>query len=325
MFRAELVVADRPPSLDDTHLGLFLTLEEGADSAVVSLRLGCMIRGSKSPPWPDPWRMFSCSNVRRGERSGRARVISLRDLGKTVPSHGKLRLNLRLNVSARIRAHVRPIILHAVTRGAPAKCFGQQLRESAESSADVAFVVQRRGKKKTFPVHKLVLTSRSEVFSAMFGNPDTQESNSMTVVIRDMGFQGAEDFLQLMYTDKCGALEESCKNLTRLKQLLRAVDKYQVLPLKDRLADKLFSILTPDNAGRIALMAETYSLPNLTDALVTELAMPGNSLGRKWMTRAPEDFKMRVLRAMGEEEVEEEAEAGEENSSEDEDDDDSLS
>ncbi len=103
---------------------------------------------------------------------------------------------------------------------------------------------------------------------------------------------------------------------------------FKVLPLKDRLADKLFSILTPDNAGRIALMAETYNLSNLTDTLVKELASPGFSLGRKWMKRASEDFKLRVLRAMGEYEEEEEDKGDfyrDSSEEEGDDDDDSLS
>ena len=231
VFRAELVVADRPSSLDDTHLGLFLTLEEGADSAVVDLRCSKGLRPStrhrlRHPAHTpaDPWKWSGRRRIGRGERWGKARLLTLRDLRSVLLPSKRLRVSMRLLVGSAIRARKRHV---ASLSGAPAKCFGQQLLES-KSSADVAFVVQRRGEKKTFPVHKLVLTSRSEVFSVMFGNPDTQESKSMSVVIKDMGFKAAEDFLQLMYTDKCEALEDGRADIERLKKLLRAVEKYQV-------------------------------------------------------------------------------------------------
>ena len=315
VFRAEVVVTDRPAAWGDASLGLFLTLEEGADSAVVNLLCS---KGA----FPDPWD-FSCRGaVQRGERFGKRDLISARNVAATVPSNGKLRLTLEFSACSPIRRSAEELI--PVVSRLPASTFGQSLWKS-KNFADVRFIVRRHGnREKTFQVHSFVLNARSEVFSAMFLNPDTQESKSMTVVIKDMGFRAAEDFLQFMYTDKCGALEESCKNLTRLRQLLRAVDKYQVLPLKDRLADKLFSILTPDNAGRIALMAETYNVSRLTDALVAELAMPGNYLGRKWMERASVDFKQKVLRAIGEAEEAEEVDVSEEEE-EDEEDDDSLS
>ncbi len=318
VFRAALAVTEKHASkpVDDTCVGLFLTLEEGADVALVDF--SCR---RSSNVHPDPLRWSGRRRIRRNVRWGKANLTTLKSLKESQARNGKLMFQLVMSVFAPIRASKRSCSVATVS-SIPAKTMGQQLREDL-SSADVGFLVQRRVKKKggtgkemevrRIDVHRLVLSARSEVFSAMFGNAKNKEHQDKSVTIKDMTFRGAEDFIQMIYTDSCDAMKDECVDLKRLQELLQAVEKYQILPLKSVIAEKLFSIMDSDNLGKIVSMAEAYNLQQLVDLIVKELASPGTSFSHRCMKQASEDFKKRVLEAMGENEGEMESSDNDDN------------
>ena len=74
----------------------------------------------------------------------------------------------------------------------------------------------------TFPAHKLILATRSEVFAAMFSHKDTLEDQQQEVEIKDLGKLTVERLLTYLYEATLPDL-----SFEDAAELLGAADKYQ--------------------------------------------------------------------------------------------------
>ena len=68
----------------------------------------------------------------------------------------------------------------------------KHLRETREDATDFTIVC----KDKKFPVHKLILGARSDVFLAMFQQSNTQEAQTNQVILDDTDPVTVERFLK---------------------------------------------------------------------------------------------------------------------------------
>ena len=84
-----------------------------------------------------------------------------------------------------------------------------------EESSDVKIICDA----EEFPCHKVILSSRSDVFKTMFSIPDVKEQRDGIVKIDDVSAKTMKTFLKFMYKDDLELEEIDCN-------LLIAADKY---------------------------------------------------------------------------------------------------
>ncbi|GBN76330.1 TD and POZ domain-containing protein 4 [Araneus ventricosus] len=114
---------------------------------------------------------------------------------------------------------------------------------------------------KSFPVHKLILSSRSPVFRAMF-TKDMREKTSKCIDIPDLDADTLGRLLLYIYEDKIQELTwEAAANL------FEAADKYEVLDLKEKCSRFLKSTLTESNVCKILLLADMHNDESLKKAV----------------------------------------------------------
>ena len=170
----------------------------------------------------------------------------------------------------------------------PCLTLGEQLQTNLDS-ADVAIVweadadgnaphqrpkakrAKGKVKSKTFPCHQLVLSSRSEVFAAMFAHSNTAESQNRSITIRDMSLEGLEAFLTFLYTDKCQYLD-AAKNIRDVAELLATADKYNVQSLKTKAEVRLSKMARVSNIRDIVQLSELHNAENLKKFAVNFVA-----------------------------------------------------
>jgi len=80
---------------------------------------------------------------------------------------------------------------------------------------------------KSFKCHKFVLSTRSEVFAAMFSQP-MKESTDSVVKVEDADPVSLENFIRFIYTDSV----DSIANFEEASAVLPLADKYNVQKLK---------------------------------------------------------------------------------------------
>ncbi|XP_044584480.1 speckle-type POZ protein B-like [Cotesia glomerata] len=122
---------------------------------------------------------------------------------------------------------------------------------------------------KIFDAHKLVLTTRSCVFDAMFSH-DMKENKKNEITIPDVDPDVFEKVLDYIYTDKVDDLK------TFAEELLEVSDKYQLLGLKEICEEYLSESLSVENSIRILILADLHNSKILVkfakNYIVTELA-----------------------------------------------------
>lgn len=103
---------------------------------------------------------------------------------------------------------------------------------------------------KVFPVHKVVLASRSSVFLAMFDN-EMHERQTNQVIIPDFSADAFEEFLKFLYTaripDECNAME-----------LFAIASKYDVSQLKKICQEYVLKNLNESNALDVLNLGNLY-------------------------------------------------------------------
>jgi len=129
--------------------------------------------------------------------------------------------------------------------------FGQLLESGEES--DVTFIVQ--GEK--IKAHKIVLTTRCEVFKSMFGS-GMEESFSKEVDINDIEPKAFRQFLRFLYTNMPPKYAEDST-----MELLAAADKYCVDDLRMLCEREINFALNKDNVVDALILAEKHHCPTL--------------------------------------------------------------
>ncbi len=160
----------------------------------------------------------------------------------------------------------------------------QEEKESGETQAD-----------REFRCHKFVLTTRSDVFSAMF-RQDMAEAKTSTVRIDDMDADTMSLFLDFLYRDK---LPPNLKLAEQLFPLLAAAEKYNIKELMDCAQVRICGLVNANNVAKILAVAEKHNGQKVKDFLVTFLADERRSAaaGCSWCKDASSEFVKSVLTA----------------------------
>ena len=132
----------------------------------------------------------------------------------------------------------------------------QKLREDG-TNTDFT-VVARDGRE--FPVHTLILSSRSAYFATMF-KQDMRENREKRVVIDDISPEAVAGLLDFIYTD-------SVPNIYSMApELLSAAHKYNMPRLMLLCEETMVSNLKIDNAAQCYQLADLYDTKHLLSAV----------------------------------------------------------
>ncbi|XP_065203936.1 speckle-type POZ protein B-like [Planococcus citri] len=139
----------------------------------------------------------------------------------------------------------------------------QQLSENFSSALEnhdfSDFTLSLRG--KDFPVHKVVLASRSNYFDKMFKS-GMVENELNRVEITDVTEDVMVEMLKFIYTGKC-------ENVNKLADgLLAAADKYDLDELKMICVESISKSLSVDNAPNILVLSDLYRVSKLKSKVI---------------------------------------------------------
>ncbi|XP_057317898.1 speckle-type POZ protein B-like isoform X2 [Microplitis mediator] len=121
-------------------------------------------------------------------------------------------------------------------------------------NCDVTFVV---GNEK-FKAHKIILSARSPVFSAMFTHK-MKENRDNEVAIPDIEPEIFNKLLEFIYTDDIKNLDMDAASL------FEAADKYQLLKLKSLCEVSLSKSASIDNAIKLMILADLHNANQLLE------------------------------------------------------------
>ncbi|XP_033230068.1 BTB/POZ domain-containing protein 1-like [Belonocnema kinseyi] len=126
-----------------------------------------------------------------------------------------------------------------------------------EILSDVRFLVGRGAQQQSIPAHKLVLSSGSAVFDAMFNG--TLATASVEIEVPDVEPVTFLAVLLFLYTDEIQIDPET------VMTTLYTAKKYAVSPLEKHCVDFLRNNLTTDNAFLLLAQARLFDEPQLAD------------------------------------------------------------
>lgn len=121
-----------------------------------------------------------------------------------------------------------------------------------DSNSDSAMEQRSTPARATFKVQKGILTSRSEIFAAMFSH-GFSEGETGNLHISDMTPQALREMLRFLYTDK---MENA--NI-HAKELLRAANKYNIPRMKLLAEEALCQNLSDDTVLLVAKFANVHN------------------------------------------------------------------
>ena len=124
-----------------------------------------------------------------------------------------------------------------------------------EILSDVRFLVGRGAQPQSIPAHKLVLSSGSAVFDAMFNG--TLATASVEIEVPDVEPVTFLAVLLFLYTDEIQIDPET------VMTTLYTAKKYAVSPLEKHCVDFLRNNLTTDNAFLLLAQARLFDEPQL--------------------------------------------------------------
>ena len=125
-------------------------------------------------------------------------------------------------------------------------------------ASDFSDAVIRCGS-ETFPVHRLVLSLRSPVFSAMFQSAMV-ESTKGELIIDDFDVNGVREFLTCVYSTEC---DLNGYNQDMLMELCKLSSKYAVKNLQQLLEDQLSRLISLDNCIDLLVYADAHQCSRL--------------------------------------------------------------
>ncbi|KAL3812711.1 hypothetical protein ACJIZ3_013979 [Penstemon smallii] len=152
----------------------------------------------------------------------------------------------------------------------------KQLLESKKGS-DVSFEVEE----ETFYAHKIILSTKSPVFSAQFFGP-LKEENTQFIRIEEMQAFVFKVLLHFIYYDVIPDVEKELAGLeaTMMTQhLLVAADRYGIERLKSLCEARLCGNIDIDNVASSLALAEQHGCILLKSACLEFIGLPENLKG----------------------------------------------
>ncbi|CAH0473247.1 unnamed protein product [Peronospora belbahrii] len=112
-------------------------------------------------------------------------------------------------------------------------------------------------------VHRLILTTRCEIFEAMFRRGAMRESEDGVVRIEDHSIEMVSKMLEFIYTNR--VLDMAKLNSNQLVDLLTLSEQYLLLPLKHLCEVAAKDVLSVGNVGRFLCAAEKFNAAYLKE------------------------------------------------------------
>ena len=138
----------------------------------------------------------------------------------------------------------------------------ETFNDEATENENEQDVIEQTPARATFKVQKGILTSRSEIFAAMFSHRFS-EGETSTIHITDMSPQALREMLRFLYTDK---MENA--NI-HAKELLRAANKYNIPRMKLLAEEALCQNLSDDTVLDVAKYAYVHNGNNAKDFAIS--------------------------------------------------------
>ena len=130
-----------------------------------------------------------------------------------------------------------------------------------ESSGDVKLICDG----KEFSCHKLLLTSQSPVFKAMFAH-DSKEKAENAVTIDDCGHQAVQELVFFLYHAQLKRSAYTSAEVEVVIDLVHLASKYQMDLLLNSCKYVLLDIMDLDNAMQLMVVVSKY--PEMSDICV---------------------------------------------------------
>ncbi len=147
-------------------------------------------------------------------------------------------------------------------------------------------------------VHKLVLTSRSKVFAAMFKH-DMIEKQTNTITISDFSADTMENFVSFLYDDNCSLLKSGNASVEKIWDLLKAADKYDIQSMKMMCEQSLSKKIRSANVSYMLQMSEELDAKNLRSYIIRYMVLNFEKISQcRWWKDAPRDVIDGVLNAV---------------------------
>ena len=124
---------------------------------------------------------------------------------------------------------------------------------------------------KEFPVHKLILSSRSDVFKTMLGSdtPYTEVKNG-ALMIEDISSATMKSFLKFMYTDMIKQEEINC-------ELLYAANRYDFKRLASKCLIEISKSINEENAVEVLKAAYLLDKDELFRGALDKIKQSGSA------------------------------------------------
>eukprot|EP00095_Tigriopus_kingsejongensis_P006020 snap_masked-scaffold671_size114370-processed-gene-0.10 protein:Tk06020 transcript:snap_masked-scaffold671_size114370-processed-gene-0.10-mRNA-1 annotation:"protein roadkill isoform x4" len=178
------------------------------------------------------------------------------------------------------------------TDDAPSLGDNMEMAFNATTFSDVQLVCETR----KFDCHKVILSSRSEVFEAMFSHKETTENTNNEVVITDIEPDVLEQLLRFIYSDKVDNLSIFAGSL------LTASDKYNIPRLKAICEETMCDNLDVSNAAEVLGLAYLHEAKTLQSIAVefvtTNMVKVSETAGWKTITESHPKILNEVLMSL---------------------------
>ncbi|XP_063813049.1 kelch-like protein 35 [Pseudophryne corroboree] len=146
------------------------------------------------------------------------------------------------------------------TRPCVGTCHANEILQSLNASrqsgvfTDVTLLVEGQ----TFPCHKVILSSKSSYFRAMFSN-SLKETNLNVVDLHELSASSISLVLDFMYEGKPQLQEDN------VQDILQASDLLNIFSLRNACVNFIDGQLDPSNCVGIMKFADMFSIPSLSE------------------------------------------------------------
>ncbi|EQC42247.1 hypothetical protein SDRG_01081 [Saprolegnia diclina VS20] len=164
--------------------------------------------------------------------------------------------------------HRRPLAIVPPPRLSDEEYF-TSMRRLLESGDNSDVVLRVGADAKELRGHKLILTTRCEVFNAMLRSDSMRESENGVVVLRDDCPDMVRRLLEFIYTNRIADL--AMLTATQLIELLALAEQYLLRTMKELCEAAAVELISNDHCAKLLSAAERYNAQFLKDSCVKHI------------------------------------------------------